>query len=46
MSSNIQVLSDFDVMNIAAELSCASEPEKMFRELLLFFIVDVNCSAG
>lgn len=46
MSLNVQVLPSFDGMNTAAESRCVSEPEDMFRELLLFFIVDVNFSAG
>lgn len=46
MSSNVQVRSTFDGTNIAAEPDSVSEPEDTFKDLLLVFIVDVNCSAG
>lgn len=46
MSSNAQVRSTFDGTNIAAEPDRVSEPEDTFKELLLAFIVDVNCFAG
>lgn len=44
MSTNVQVFPMFDGVNIAADSGFVSELEDMLRELLIFFIVNMNFS--
>lgn len=46
MSTNVQLLPMFDSMNIAAESGFVSELEDLFRQSLLFLIVNMNFSDG
>lgn len=46
MSTNVLVLLTFDGTNTAAESGFVSELEDLLRELLLFFIVNMNFPDG